>query len=328
VAELPEPLTPADCELQDFKFMPLDVARLRSSEQNSDVTPEANWAALLLWAASWHEVPCASIPDNDGWIAKACGYVSRGTTDPQWETVRAGALRKFVKCSDGRLYHPVVAEKAREAWAAKLEQRWRTECGRIKKHNDRHELKGLNAVPKPSYDEWLAAGRPTGQPLPVPGDKKPSSKRVPRDVPRETGSKGQGEGQGQGLIENPSGSVAAAPRATRKPPESFTVTAAMVAWAAEHCPSMDAKVLQRETDKFRDHTFRFAITDWPGAWRNWIRRANEDIEKRTGSTTTETAYQRSKRIAAEQATGGLASRKTTTSEAPHGLQAPAPIAIG
>jgi hypothetical protein len=35
-----------------------------------------------------------------------------------------------VKCSDGRLYHPVVAEKAKEAWSAKLAQRARTDAAR------------------------------------------------------------------------------------------------------------------------------------------------------------------------------------------------------
>jgi hypothetical protein len=35
-----------------------------------------------------------------------------------WKKVRAkGGLRGWIRCSDGRLYHPVVVEKAIEAWA-------------------------------------------------------------------------------------------------------------------------------------------------------------------------------------------------------------------
>lgn len=191
----PAPLTSADCDLQDFPFMPLDVARLRDSELASNETPEACWAAVLLWSASWHQVPAASIPDDDMWIAKQAGYQLRGKIDKAWGRVRAGALRGWVKCSDGRLYHPVVAEKAREAWQAKLEQRWRTECARIKKHNDRHE--GAN-VPRPSFDEWMSAGCPTGQPLFVPRDNQVCPKGQSEHVPSETHSKRQGEGQGQG----------------------------------------------------------------------------------------------------------------------------------
>lgn len=186
-----EPLTPPECDLTDFAFMPLDVARLRDSELASNETPEACWAAVLLWAASWHQVPAASIPNDEKWIAKAAGYAQRGKVAREWVAVREGALRGWVECTDGRLYHSVVAEKAREAWQAKLEQRHRTECARIKKHNDRHE--GAD-VPKPTFEEWMSAGCPVGQLLPVPGDK---TKR-PSKVPRETTSKGQGEGQRQG----------------------------------------------------------------------------------------------------------------------------------
>lgn len=187
---LPDPLVPAEVDLRDFAFMPLDVARLRDSELASNETPEACWAAVLLWAASWHQVPAASIPNDDRWIAKTAGYAQRGKIAKEWPEVRSGALRGWVECRDGRLYHSVVAEKALEAWDSKREQRWKTECARIKKHNDRH---GTGLV-RPSFDQWVSQGCPQGQPLPVPGDNPPS----PRDVPRETHSKGQGEGQGQG----------------------------------------------------------------------------------------------------------------------------------
>lgn len=185
------PLTPADCDLRDFSFMPLDVQRLRDSELASNETPEACWAALLLWSASWHQVPAGSIPNDDMWIAKHAGYQQRGKIDKAWKDVRGGALRGWVECADGRLYHPVVAEKARDAWQAKLRQRWGTECARIKKHNDRHE--GAN-VPKPTFEEWLSLGCPQGQPLSVPRDN--TGQGV--DKVRDNTSKRQVEGQGQG----------------------------------------------------------------------------------------------------------------------------------
>ncbi|MFJ1256001.1 DUF1376 domain-containing protein [Cupriavidus sp. CuC1] len=187
----PEPLTPADCDLKDFAFMPLDVSRLRDSELASNETPEACWAAVLLWSASWHQVPAASMPNDEMWIATQARYAIRGKIDKAWKDVRPGALRGWIECSDGRLYHPVVAEKARDAWKAKLEQRWRTECGRIKKHNDRHE--GAN-VPKPTFEEWMSLGCPQGHPLFVPRD----TGGNPEDKTGDNASKRQGEGQGQG----------------------------------------------------------------------------------------------------------------------------------
>lgn len=128
------PLTPADCDLRDFPGMMVDVARVRDSGLASDETPEACWAAFLLWAASWHQVPAGSIPDNDQWIAKHAGYAQRGKIDAKaWARVRAGALRNFVKCTDGLLYHPVVAEKALEAWLTKLASRLSSGAGNAKR---------------------------------------------------------------------------------------------------------------------------------------------------------------------------------------------------
>lgn len=227
--QLPEPLVPADCDLTDFPFMPLDVARLRDSDLAANETPEACWAAVLLWSAAWHQVPAGSMPDNDAWIAKQAGYALRGRIDSAWKRVREGAMRGWVLCSDGRYHHPVVAEKARDAWASKLMQRWRTECARIKKHNDRHKTD----VRRPTYEEWISSGRPAGQPLPLPGDAgacpQGQGEFVPGDsnqeneghgmhVPGETESKGQGEGQGQGQG-HPIYSVA---NATGGPPSKLT----------------------------------------------------------------------------------------------------------
>jgi hypothetical protein len=135
LSDLPIPLVPPEVDLRDFAFMPLDVVRLRDSDLAALESPEACWAAVLLWCASWHQVPAASLPDDDRVLANLAGF---GRVVKEWQRVREGALRSWVLCNDGRLYHPVVAEKALDAWRSKLEQRWRTECNRIKKHNDRH----------------------------------------------------------------------------------------------------------------------------------------------------------------------------------------------
>jgi hypothetical protein len=67
--------------------------------------------------------------------------------------------------------------------------------------------------------------------------------------------------------------AAKSPRPTRKCPEQFAVTAEMREWAARSTPGVEVDL---ETAKFRDHTFRTAISDWPGTWRNWLRRAFQD----------------------------------------------------
>jgi hypothetical protein len=109
---LPAPLVPADVDLRDFTFMPLDVVRLRDSKISAMVSGDEFRAAVLLWCASWHQKPASSLADDDVELAQLAGY---GRVVGEWQKVRSGALHGWIKCNDGRLYHPVVAEKAIEA---------------------------------------------------------------------------------------------------------------------------------------------------------------------------------------------------------------------
>lgn len=49
------------------------------------------------------------------------------------EKVRQGALHGWIKCSDNRLYHPVVAEKVNSAWAGRVRYRIEKEKDRDRK---------------------------------------------------------------------------------------------------------------------------------------------------------------------------------------------------
>lgn len=119
---LPDPLTPPDCDLQDFPFMPLHVARLRDSDFAASSHPEACWYGVLLWSAAWHQVPAASLPNNETVLMRLCGL---GRDVKTFRKHREDMLRGFVECSDGRLYHVVVAEQANASWAEKLAYRER-----------------------------------------------------------------------------------------------------------------------------------------------------------------------------------------------------------
>lgn len=194
------PLTHPDCDLQDFPFMPLHVSRLRDSDLAATVDPEAAWYAVMLWAASWHQIPAASLPDDEMVLTRLCGL---GRDVKTFRKCRSGAMHGFILCSDGRWYHPVVAEQANAAWKAKQEQRWRTECARIKKHNQRH---GTD-FEFPSLDEFIDSGcHPV--PLTIPSKSSECPQSVSHDCPqghgedvsRENTSKRQGEGQRQGDI--------------------------------------------------------------------------------------------------------------------------------
>ncbi|MBK6800346.1 MAG: DUF1376 domain-containing protein [Novosphingobium sp.] len=191
----PEPLIASEVDLQDFSFMPLQVSRLRDSDLAALEDPEACWYAVLLWAASWHQIPAGSLPDNDAALMRLVGL---GRDARTWKKHRAGALRGFVQCSDGRLYHPVVVEQAKEAWNRKLQQNHRTFCSAVRKHNERNPDNKLNL---PTFEQWEELGRPERVAHLVTRLSNATRKNVVCD--NGSNRQGQGQGQGQGHIDIP-----------------------------------------------------------------------------------------------------------------------------
>ncbi len=122
MTDLPEPLTPPDCDLRGYTWMPVDVQRLLTSETWVLGTAEEKVAAFTLWAAAWSQVPAGSLPSEDLMLA----HLSQAGAG--WKKVRQHALRGWIKCSDGRLYHKVVAEK--ESFDSRQAQKQRTEAAR------------------------------------------------------------------------------------------------------------------------------------------------------------------------------------------------------
>lgn len=122
---LPEPLTPADCDCRGLPFMPLEVTRLMESDFTALSTGDEFKAGLILWAKSWSQVPAASLPSDDRILAHLVG---RSLAD--WLTVKEMALHNWILCSDGRLYHPVIADLAaaavekRKGQADRANSRW------------------------------------------------------------------------------------------------------------------------------------------------------------------------------------------------------------
>jgi hypothetical protein len=162
----PDPFTPADCDLRGMPYMPLYGDRLFGSATWIAATAEAKVAALRLWWRSFaHEVPAASLPDDDTLLADYAGY---GVGVKAWRKVKAQALRGWVKCSDGRLYHKTVAEVACEAW----EQR--------KRNREKQE-------------RWRQKNRPTPQPVTQPVTVTP----MVTEPSCNAGSEVKGEGLGK-----------------------------------------------------------------------------------------------------------------------------------
>jgi hypothetical protein len=211
MTDLPQPLTPADCNLREFPFMPLEVKRLLSSETWVLGTGDERSAAITLWLESWHQVPAGSLPDNE----RMLDHLSQAKN---WKKVKAHALRGWVRCSDGRLYHAVVAEKALEAWLSKLVSSFTGSFGNAKRWGIEIDTESVRAKVIEAVEllraieprsEWLFKKQVKsiveGSPPESPPDPKKHRPRSQKPSPPESGPESppdrnrEGEGEREGL---------------------------------------------------------------------------------------------------------------------------------
>ncbi|WP_287602699.1 DUF1376 domain-containing protein [Thiothrix sp.] len=181
---LPDPLTPSDADLTGFEWMELNIHRLFRSEMWARATGDEFRAALKLWGESFWEKPAGSLPDDDVLLARLADY---GRDVKGFEAVKTMVMRGWVKCSDGRLYHPVVAETVLKAWAERLKYKEKQQSERDRKQ---------------AYRDALRKGKDT-------------LNECPADVPRDTigtdtghvadfrSKTGTGTGTGTGIINTP-----------------------------------------------------------------------------------------------------------------------------
>ncbi|MDX2274372.1 MAG: DUF1376 domain-containing protein [Hyphomonadaceae bacterium] len=113
---LPPPMTPPNCDCSRLPYMPLLIDQLFKSDLWLETNGEEFKVALKLWGESWRQIPAASLPADDKKLAGLAGV-----SPAKWKRVRARALHKWVECSDGRLYHAVIAELALTPWIERLE---------------------------------------------------------------------------------------------------------------------------------------------------------------------------------------------------------------
>lgn len=97
-------------------------------------------------------------------------------------------------------------------------------------------------------------------------------------------------------------------RASRKCPADFEVTEDMRTWAALECPTVN---VAKATAKFCDHTFKTAMTDWNGAWRNWLRRDAESSMPATGKQS-EPGWRRDARERMQAAVPSIAEKSSAS----------------
>lgn len=269
-----EPLVQPDVDLRDFSWMPVEINRLRRSKAwlICKRKPELAFYMLNLWTASWHDTPAASLEDDDDVLADLA------MCEPsKWPKVREQVLRGWIKCDDGRLYHPVVAEMAHGAWQQKQAQRQRTEAARHAREQKR--LQALSGAPQKATTEDVSSTVAVSVTDIATGSNGTDRtgegpERDRRGTGPETLPVGGGPTQAAPPDE-PAASAAATPRGSRLPPD-WVLPKAWGDWAMDEFPQWSADKVRREAEAFRDH-WRAKVgrdatkLDWLATWRNWCR---------------------------------------------------------
>lgn len=206
------PLVPSVVDLRDFPFMPVDIVRLLGSEFHTRANDSEWRAGVTLWMRSYHQVPAASLPNDDDAL---CRLADLGRDLKTWRKVKANALHGWIECSDGRLYHKVVAEKALEAWLEKLAQRKASGAGNAKRWNAEFDgteieaqigvaaglLKELNPNSRSLAKRMRQGSQTQSQPHPTGIPEGPKDDPIGSAKPIPEGSQETGTGKRQGKKE-------------------------------------------------------------------------------------------------------------------------------
>lgn len=130
-SEKPAPLVPPEVDLRGLDYLPFFGNHLFGSEFNARCS-DAEWrAGVTLWWAAWNQQPAGSLPDDD---LALCRLADLGRDLKLWRKIKDNALRGFVLCSDGRLYHRFLCKQVMVAWEKRVQERERKRKWREKRH--------------------------------------------------------------------------------------------------------------------------------------------------------------------------------------------------
>lgn len=107
---LPDPPVPRECDCRGLDF-PLRIDALLKSDFVALSTGDEFKAAMLLWAAAWENIPAASLPDDDRFLASKARL-----SLAEFRASREMIMHGFGLAADGLLYHEVIAGQALKAF--------------------------------------------------------------------------------------------------------------------------------------------------------------------------------------------------------------------
>jgi len=144
------PLVPADITIPRLPWVPIYADRLWESDFFGVATDAEFRAAFCLWVKSWTQRPPGSLPTDDRLL---CRLAELNGNLAKWKKVKRIALRHWIECDDGRLYHPVVAElviDAHKRLSAKQERMANARAARVNNKANNNANNNANDYPPPT----------------------------------------------------------------------------------------------------------------------------------------------------------------------------------
>lgn len=239
----------------------IDVQSLLGSDLAALGDPAANWYAVLTWCAAFHQVPAGSMPDDDATLA----YLVRLGRDVRtWKKMKdRGAMKGWVKHSDGRLYHPVVTKtvlsllgKSRAGKAA-VTAREAAKKVQLTENANETQIERSSTDAKPIQQNGIKGREGKGT----------------EEKGRDIAALVQEADRQPDML--PATKAERAPKKVRAKPR----TAVIPSWVLEEEGRIYARergYTDREIDfqfeKFKNHhqSKGNVMADWPAAWRTWV----------------------------------------------------------
>lgn len=174
-------MSPQDCDLRGYEYIPLFGHRLFNSIFDAKATDAEFRAALRLWWSCWQDCPAGSLPNDDDALCKAAGL---GRDVKSWLKVKRMALHGFTECNDGRLYHKLICDQAKVAYEGRKKERDRK--AKMRAERKKKEEEARDVPPDVQVIDF-------GQSEDVPRDSARTDRGSPTGRPEDVRSERRGE---------------------------------------------------------------------------------------------------------------------------------------
>ena len=172
-----DPPYPATTRARGWRFE-LDMEAVKASDTWLRArSGEVRGALLMLWAESWMQTPCGSLPDDDELVALLIDMSPK-----TFARHRAILMRGWQRATDGRLYHDTIASRVQSMLAKRAKDTERAARNR----GPKREAQAIPPEQPPEYDASHASVTRDSDPNSTPSTKHQNQAPEPEPEPSKS----------------------------------------------------------------------------------------------------------------------------------------------